>query len=78
MEGKITIFVWYVFKIQSGDFTGDPMVKNLPANVGRGHRFDTLSGKIPHATGQQDLCATTIKPMSFPRTAMKTQHSLNK
>jgi len=27
----------------------------------RGNRFEPLSGKIPHATGQLSLCATTTE-----------------
>ena len=35
------------------------MVRNLPANEGDG--FDPWSGKIPHTTEQQILCATTFE-----------------
>ena len=30
--------------------------------IGRGHRFDPWSGKIPHAAKQLSLCATTTEP----------------
>ena len=29
----------------------------------RGNRFEPLSRKIPHATGQLSLCSTTTEPM---------------
>ena len=37
-------------KLKGGgwNFSGGPVVKNLPANAG-GHRFDPCSGKIPQA-----------------------------
>ena len=40
---------------ESQDFSGVPMVKNLPSIPGR-------ETKIPHAVGQLSLCATTRKP----------------
>ena len=29
----------------------------------QGHRFDSSSGKIPHALEQLSLCATTVEPV---------------
>ena len=42
-------------KSKCTDFPGAPVVKNPPANAGD-------VGKIPHATKQLDLHATTSKP----------------
>ena len=47
-------------KMSPWDFPGDPVLRNLPANAR--HGFDPWSGKIPHATEQVSLCATTAKP----------------
>ena len=52
------------------DLLGGPVVKNLPSKKrkeesafqNRGHGFDPLPGKIPHATEQLNPCATTSKP----------------
>ena len=41
------------------------MDKNQPANVG-GMGFNPQSGKIPHASEQPSLCATTTKPTTTP------------
>ena len=43
-----------------GDFPGGAVVKNPPASAGN-HRFEPWSGKIPHATEQLSLCATTTE-----------------
>ena len=52
-------------KLKGGgwNFSGGPVVKNLPANAG-GHRFDPCSGKIPQASGQLSLHATAMSPHS--------------
>ena len=42
------------------DFPGGPVVKNLPANAGDTDLIPGLEAKIPHASGQLNLCATTI------------------
>ena len=39
-------------------FPGGAVVENPPANAG----FEPWSGKIPHATEQLSLCATTTEP----------------
>ena len=44
-----------------GDFPGGTVVKNLPAKAGD-QGFNLWSGKIPHATEQLSLCATTTEP----------------
>ena len=41
-------------------FRGGLVVKNWPAQAGA---FDPWCGKIPHATEQLSLYATTIEPM---------------
>ena len=43
-----------------GGFPGGPVVKNLPA---RGNGFDPWSRKIPHASEQLSLRATTTEPV---------------
>ena len=53
------------------DFPGDPVVENLLANAGK-LRFDPCSGKIPHATGQLILCATTTKSVRQLLKALST------
>ena len=54
-----------VTKLKSGgqNFSGDPGVKNLPANAG-GHRFDPCSGEIPQASGQRSQRAPAMSPHS--------------
>ena len=53
-----------MFKNESvSDFPGGPVVKNPPANAGEGHRFDSLSGTIPHALGQLSQHTTTTEPV---------------
>ena len=46
-------------KITVWDSPGGPVVKNPPA---RGHGFDPFSGKIPHAAGHLNPCATSSEP----------------
>ena len=45
-----------------GDFPGGPVDKNPPANAGDTEGFDPWSKKIPHAAGNQSLCATATDP----------------
>ena len=45
-----------------GDFPCIPVVKNLLANLGDSN-FQPWSVKIPHASKQLSLCATTIEPV---------------
>ena len=47
-------------KCKTLDFPESSEVKNLPANAG--DKFDPWSRKIPHASGQLSLCATTTEP----------------
>ena len=46
----------------SRDFPGGPVVKNLPASEGDTGSIPGLGTKIPHATGQLSLCASTAEP----------------
>ena len=43
------------------DFAGGPVVKNPPANAGDMSSILGMGTKIPHATGQLSLCATTTE-----------------
>ena len=45
------------------DFPGGPVVKNLPSNAGDVGLIPGQGTKIPRATGQLSLCATTIELM---------------
>ena len=51
-------------KTTKRDFPGGAVVKNPPANAGRGHGFEPWSGKIPQAAEQLSPCATTTEPVS--------------
>ena len=44
------------------DFPGGPVVKNQPSNAGDMGSIPGRGIKIPHATGQLSLWATTTKP----------------
>ena len=58
-------------KIANHDFLGGPVVKNLSSNAGA---MDSIPGwgmKIPHATGQLNLCATTAEPTHIAREAVR-------
>ena len=46
-------------KIKNRDFPGGPVVKNLPSNAGDAGLIPGRGAKIPHATGQLSLRATT-------------------
>ena len=51
-----------ILKHTTGDFSGGPVVKNLPSNGGN---LDSVPGretKIPHAKGQLSSHATTKEP----------------
>ena len=51
------------FKIRAmRDFPGGPVVKNTPSNAGDAGSIPGQRTKIPHATGQLSLCATTTEP----------------
>ena len=45
------------------DFSGGPVVKNLPSNAGDAGSIPGRGTKIPHAAGQLSLCATTTEPL---------------
>ena len=44
-------------------FPGGPEVKNLPCNAGDASSIPGQRTKIPHATEQPSLYATTTEPM---------------
>ena len=52
----------YKYRFQ-GDFPGGSVVKNLPCNAGDMGLIPGWGTKIPHATGQLSLCATTRQPV---------------
>ena len=43
------------------EFPGGPVVKNLLSNAGNTGSIPGQGTKIPHATGQLSLCATTTE-----------------
>ena len=45
------------------EFPGGPVVKNPPSNAGDVGSIPGGGTKIPHATGQLSLCATTTEPV---------------
>ena len=49
----------YDLVIKWRDFPGGPVVKNLPSNTGDVGSIPGWGTKIPHATGQPSLHATT-------------------
>ena len=49
----------------SWDFPGEPVVKDLPANAWDKGSNHVWSRKIPHATEQISLCATTTEPVAL-------------
>ena len=60
------------------------MVEGFPWWTSAEDRFHPWSGKIPHPSGQLNLCATTHEAVLWslgaviresPRSAVKTQHS---
>ena len=67
VSGVISSFQWTGNSISQGrdwgrDFLDGAVVKNPPTNVGY-PGFNSWSVKIPHATEQLSLSATTIEPM---------------
>jgi len=52
---------WYV-RYHSGDFPGGPVVKDLPCNAVDTSSIPAWGTKIPHATEQLRLCATSAEP----------------
>ena len=54
----------FLFKnMKTWDFPGGPVVKDLPSNAGDVGSIPGWGTKIPHATGQLSLCATTTEPL---------------
>ena len=47
--------------METGDFPGGPVVKNLPSNAGNAGSIPGWRTKIPHAAGQLSPWATTIE-----------------
>ena len=45
------------------DFPGDPVANNLPCNAQAAGLIPGWGTKIPHASGQLNLCATTTEPL---------------
>ena len=45
------------------DFSGGPMVKNLPANAGDAGSIPGLGTKIPHSMGQLSLFTIPTEPV---------------
>ena len=50
---------WVMYDVEARDFPGGPVVKNPPSNAGDKGSVPGWGTKIPHATGQLSLCATT-------------------
>ena len=46
-----------------GDFTGSPVIKNLPSNAGDVGSIPGYGIKILHAVGQLRPCAATTQPV---------------
>ena len=46
---------YYSAKKKEWDFPGGSVVKRICPHKCRAHRFDSWSGKMPHATGQLSL-----------------------
>ena len=51
----------HVLKSQLRNFSGGPMVKNLPSNAGDAGSISGQGTKIPQAAGQLSPCATTTE-----------------
>ena len=60
-EGGCISIKTYEQKQVIGDFPGGAVVRNPPDNTGE-NGFEPWFGKIPHATEQPSLCATTTEP----------------
>ena len=50
------------FQSERGDFSGGPVVKNLPTNAGDTGLIPGLGTKTPHATGKLSPHTTTTDP----------------
>ena len=56
---SMSIFIRNLYR----DFSGGPVVKNLPYNAGNTSSIPGRGTKIPHATGQLSLRAAAKKPV---------------
>ena len=52
-------------KSSTQGFPGGVVVKNLPANARKEHRFEPWSGKIPHAVEELSPCTKTTEPALY-------------
>ena len=52
-----------LIKKKKRDFPDGPVVKNLPYNAKDMGSIPGQGAKIPHATEQLSLCATTTEPL---------------
>ena len=64
--------IYFNQKIETGDFPGGPVVKNLPSNAEDACSVPGQGIKIPHTMGQIHPHAATRES---PSTAVKTQSS---
>ena len=60
-DGTLWLFNRGYEKAHNGGVPGGPVVQKSTLQC-RGYRFNPWSGKIPHATEQRSLCATTTEP----------------
>ena len=56
-----TILLWNIRVLIAWENLTLKTIWGFPGGAG-GHRFEPWSGKIPHATEQLSLCATTTDP----------------
>ena len=59
------------------DFPGGSVVKNPPASAGDMGSIPGLGTKIPHDTGQLNLCATTMEARALEPTSCKKRSPHN-
>ena len=64
--------IYFIQKIETGDFPGGPVVKNLPSNAEDACSVPGQGIKIPHTMGQIHPHAATKES---PSTTVKTQSS---
>ena len=64
--------IYFNQKIETGDFPGGPVVKNLPSNTEDASSVPGQGIKIPHTVGQLCPHAATRESLS---TVVKTQSS---
>ena len=53
------MYTWLQLRLPCRNFSGDPVVKNLPSIAGDVGLIPDWRTQIPHATGQLSPCATT-------------------